>query len=579
MGKRGPQPDDDHAKRMRNSQRVSSRRKDPHLPKLRLAKEVDEIPILDPRESIMLVPGYDPWRDAEGYEFDEEKARRAVEFFHKDLTHVKGAKARTPFYLEPWEQAIIANLFGWVDKDTGFRRYQECLLYVPRKNGKTIMAAGIVLFLTFMDDETGAEVYGAASEYKQASLVFDHARGMVEHNPELLDRCTVYKGQAKAIQLGAETDYSTYRVISADAGSAHGFSAHGAVIDELHTHNTADLFNTLQTSTGTRDQPLIVSLTTADYDRESLCNEKHDYACKVRDGVVVDPRFLPIVYEVPQDADWTSPKVWAEANPNLGVSLKLEYLQRECQRAQVQPTYENTFKRLHLNMKTEQDVRWLSLAQWDACGGEVLEADLQGCECFAGLDLSSTTDVTALSLMFPDDDGGYVGLFRFWIPAANAVERERRDRVPYETWGRQGLMDTTPGNVVDYDRIRVSINELKEQYDIREIAIDRWNSTHLQRQLMDDGFEIVPFGQGYASMSSPTKELERLVIEGAFRHGDHPVLRWMAGNVMVEMDSAGNLKPAKDKSTEKIDGIVATVMALGRAMVAERVEEPQMMVV
>ncbi len=488
-------------------------------------------------------------------------------FFHEDLTHVKGALARQPFILEDWESAIIVNLFGWMHPKTGLRRYREALVMVGRKNGKTPMAAGILLYTLFRDDEPGAEVYGAASEYKQASLVFEHARGMVFQNSELRASCQVYNGQAKSVQLGEETGFSTYRVISSDAYSSHGYNTHAAVVDELHTQANRDLVDALMTSTGAREQPLVVYITTSDFEREgSICNEKHAYACQVRDGIITDRSFLPVIYEASRDDDWTDPKVWAKANPNMGVSVSREYLERECKRAQDLPTYENTFKRLHLNIRTEQDIRWLSMDQWDAGDGAVDPASLEGAMCFAGLDLATTTDVAALVLLFPGDDGTFDVLPYFWAPKDGATKRQKRDRVPYLTWARQGFLELTDGNVVDYDVIRKRVKELSETYNIRELAIDRWNSTQLQTQLMGDGLEVVKFGQGFASMTAPSKELEKLVLGCKLRHGGNPVLRWMASNVSVEQDAAGNLKPSKKKSTEKIDGIVSLVMALGRAL-------------
>ena len=273
-----------------------------------------------------------------------------------------------------------------------------------------------------------------------------------------------------------------------------------------------------------------------------------------------------MLYGAQPEDDWTDPKVWAKANPNLGVSKSVEYMRCECKRAQETPTYENTFKRLDLNIKTQQDVLWLPMDKWDACGGDVDPGDLAGQVCYAGLDLASTTDIAALVLLFPEV--GNAVLPFFWIPAESARIRERRDRVPYETWARQGLIEMTEGNVIDYDVIRRRINELGEQFNIKEIAVDRWNSTQLQTQLTGDGFEVIPFGQGYASMSAPTKELEKLVLAGDLAHGGHPVLRWMASNVSVEMDAAGNIKPSKKKSNEKIDGMVALIEAIGRAIIA-----------
>jgi site-specific DNA recombinase len=356
------------------------------------------------------------------------------------------------------------------------------------------------------------------------------------------------------------------KVISAEAYTKHGVNAHGVIIDELHAQPDRELVDVLTTSTGARRQPLIIYITTADFDRESICNEKYDYACKVRDGVIDDPAFLPVIYEAARDDDWTDPAVWAKANPNLGVSVSLEYLERECIRAKETPTYENTFKRLHLNMKTQQDVRWLSLENWDACNARIDEAALTGRECYGGLDLSTTTDLSAFVLVFQESDGGITLLPKFWVPADNAHKREKRDRVPYETWARQGLIEMTPGNVIDYDRIRMRINELGQRFHIQELAIDPWNATQLSLQLQGDGFEVIQFGQGFKEMTAPTKEFEKLVISRKIRHGGNPVLRWMAGNVSAETDAAGNLKPSKKKSNERIDGIVAAIMALGRAL-------------
>jgi phage terminase large subunit-like protein len=513
------------------------------------------------------IPGYDPWKSSTGYYFDVDAAMAAVRFFHEDLTHVKGRWARNQqqFKLEPWQVAIIGNLFGWKSKKTDLRRYREAFIFVARKNGKTPLAAGVLNYMLFEDGEPGAEIYGAATEYKQATLVFEHARGMVLNNPRLHDVCKIYSGQAKAIQL--VSDYSTYRVIASDDKSSHGFNTHAAVIDELHTQQNRDLTDALMTSTGARDQPLILYITTSDFDREgSICNEKHDYACKVRDGFK-DAAFLPVIFEADPDDDWTKPATWKKANPNLGVSVSREYLKRECKRAQETASFENTFKRLHCNIRTQQDVRWLQMSQWDICDGKVARDALIGRPCYAGLDLASTIDIAAFILLFPED--GNAVLPFFWVPADNAHRRERKDKVWYETWARQGLIELTLGNVLDYDRIRARIVELGEDYEIRQIAVDRWNSTQLQTQLQGDGFEVMPFGQGFASMSAPTKELERLILACELSHGGNPVLRWMASNVSTEEDPAGNLKPSKKKSTEKIDGIVALIMALGGAMLAE----------
>lgn len=306
-----------------------------------------------------------------------------------------------------------------------------------------------------------------------------------------------------------------------------------------------------------------VVTTTAGFDRHSICYEIWDYAVKVRDGIIQDESFLPVIFAADVEDDWKDPATWRKAHPGLGVSVQEDYFAAECAKAQAMPSYENTFRRLLLNQWTESDVRWLSMDAWDQCGDEL--PDLTGRDCYAGLDLSTTTDITALVLAFPIDGTVHMLPF-FWVPQEGIFKRAKRDRVPYDTWAKQNHIEATEGNVIDYDVIRARINALSEIYHIKEIAIDRWNATQLATQLAGDGFSIVAFGQGYASMSGPTKELEKLVLGEQLNHGKNPVLRWMASNVSVEQDAAGNIKASKAKSTERIDGIVASIMALGRVI-------------
>lgn len=559
--------------RARNSTvlRPSKRGKKPAPPTI-VKKSFPAIPIpQDLTATCKKLPGYNPWTDCAGYRFDKGRARKACEFFRDSLTHVKGEKARTPFHLEKWQQAIIGNLFGWVD-DNGLRRYRTAFVFVPRKNGKTPLAAGIILYLLTEDGEDGAEVYGAASEFNQGTLVFQQARGMVLQNPALAARVRVFNGQAKTMTLLPD-ELSYYRVLSSDASSKHGFNVHGAVVDELHTFKPEDeLLETLKTATAARVQPLIVEITTSDFERSgSICNREYDYACKVRDGVLSDRTFLPVIYEASKDADWTSPKTWKLANPNLGVSVNTDYLETACKRAQDSPAFENEFKRLHLNIRTEQDVRWIPMVRWDACAGEpvALEA-FRGRKCWAGLDLASTRDLTALVMVFPEDGGTLTILPIFWIPKETALQRERRDRVPYLQWIREGWIRTTTGDATDYATIRRDINALAKDHGIviKEIAADRlFQGDQLCQELREqDGFNVIAFGQGFLSMAAPTKRFEELILDGSLRHGGNPVLRWHASNVSVEIDAAGNMKPSRKKSTEKIDGIVAAIMAVGRTV-------------
>lgn len=492
--------------------------------------------------------------------FDEEAADRVCQFFEKFLWHTKGRWAGTPFRLELWQRdEIIRPLFGWKRRD-GTRKYREAYIEIPRKNGKSTLSSGIALYLLTADNEPGAEVYSAAGDREQASIVFDQARAMVEESPQLTKRVQIYK---RSMVVAATR--SSYKVLSAEAYTKHGLNAHGVVVDELHVQPNRELVDVLTTSTGSRTQPLVVYITTAGYDRQSICWEKHEYARQVLDGIIDDPTFFAFIAAADEDDDWTDPKIWKKANPGYGVTVSEEYLKKECRKAKQVPAYQNTFRRLHLDQWTQQETRWLDLRAWDDCALPL--PDLMGRECYAGLDLSSSIDIAAFVMVFPpQEDGLYYVKPHLWIPGENIVERSRRDRVPYDAWARDGLIKATEGNVQDYDVILADIEGYGEIYNIKEIAYDRWGAFQLSQKLEGAGFTVVPFGQGFASMSPPSKELVRLLLDKKVAHGGHPVLRWMADNVVARQDPAGNVKPDKAKSREKIDGIVATIMGLDRAI-------------
>lgn len=516
------------------------------------------------RELFTLLPGYDPEDTAGSNRFSSQIADAAVAFVETQLCHIEGEHAGKPLKLERWQQAIVGCVFGWFTPD-GTRRYREIFQYIPRKNGKSTMLGALINLVAFADNEPGAQIYSAAADREQAALVYRQAKGMCLLNPELETKVKIYS-TFKSIEYPGGT---VYKALSSDADTKHGFNSHFVAVDELHAHYSRDLVDVLQTSMGSRRQPILWHITTADFDRQSICNEKYDYASKVRDGVIKDASFLPVIYEAKPDDDWTSPEVWQKANPNLGISISREYFERECKRAQDVPSYTNTFLRLHLNIRTQNDVKWLALDKWDQCGGVIEPDALAGRPCWGGLDLSSKTDLTALVLIFPptEDDPKYRVLPHFFAPEDGARKREHRDRVPYMTWARQGYMTLTDGDVVDYEHVKQSIRDARDKYDVQEIAYDPWNATQIALQLQDEGAAMVQFGQGFRSMTEPTKELEKLVISGGLAHGGNPVLRWMASNTTVEVDAAGNIKPSKKKSTERIDGIVALVMALGRTLV------------
>lgn len=496
------------------------------------------------------------------YFFDKKAADLAVAFFEKLLVHVKGEWAGQAFELQAWQRDdIVRPLFGWKRRSDGARRYRRAYIEIPRKNGKSTLAAGIGLYLLFADNEPGAEVFSAAADRDQASIVFDVARSMVDGSPHLARFAKVYRRS-----ILVEKTASVYRVLSADAYTKHGLNAHGIVFDELHAQANRELWDVLNTSMGARRQPLMVMITTAGFDRESICYEQHEYAQEVLAGRIDDPTFFAYIAAADETDDWTDPVTWAKANPGLGVTVKLDYLEGESRRAQQVPAYQNTFRRLHLNQWTSQESRFIDMAAWDACNAPL--PDLAGRLCYGGLDLASTTDIAALVLVFPPvaEDEPFWWLAYFWIPGENIVERGRRDRVDYDAWVRQGLITATPGNVIDYGVIERDIVALGETYHIAEIAFDRWGAEQMRQTLDGHGFVMVAMGQGFASMSGPTKELVRLVLGGEMSHGGHPVLRWMADGVAAKQDAAGNVKPDKAKSTRRIDGIVAGIMGLDRAI-------------
>jgi phage terminase large subunit-like protein len=517
-----------------------------------------------------MIPGYDAWKTAGDCTFDFEMAQLACDFFPECLVHVKGEWAGRPIVLEEWQQAFIANIFGWKRPD-GFRRYRSALLYVPRKNAKTTIAAGLALEFTFIDGEPGAEVYGGAANKDQASICHSIAKEMVRGSLELAKRAKIFKSA-----ITYEAEGSSYQVVSSKGETKHGFNPHAAIIDELHAQKSRDLVEALTTGSGARRQPFTLYTTTADHARPSICNEVHKYASDVRDGVIEDPTFLPVIYEASREDDWTAEAIWRKANPNLGVSVKLDFIRDACKKAQNRPAEENSFKRLHLNIITEQADRWLPLVEWDACAGDMsveeLEEALAGQLCYGGLDLSTRKDLTAFGLVFPPAGARewWGILVKAWAPRMSALERERKDRVPYVSWAKQGLLKLTEGNVVDYNVVLDDVMEIAKRYQFARsengepcFAYDRVFAEHLERLFSDDGFDVIPFGQGFLSMAWPTQELENLISEGKIRHGGNPLLRWCASNVSIEIDHAGNKKPSKKKSSEKIDPMVGVIMGLG----------------
>jgi len=474
------------------------------------------------------------------------------------LKHTKGPFAGQTFNLRPWQTRILQRLFT-VDRATGLRKYRMCLLMLPRKNGKTELAAALAIDGLLLDGEIGGEIYSAAADRDQAALVFNVAAQMIRYDEELAAACDIIDSQKRIVHRATG---SFYRAISAEAYSKHGFNASRVIYDELHAAPTRELWDVLTSSTGARAQPLVVAISTAGYDRHSILFELYAHAKHVADDPALDPAFLPVIYEAPPDADWTDEAVWHAANPALGDFRSLDEMRTACARAREIPAQENAFRRLYLNQWTEQAARWIAMAAWDACRAPVDRAALRGRRCFVGLDLSSTTDLTAAVAVFPDGDAFDV-LPQFFVPADRIAQRVARDRVPYDQWARDGFLTTTPGPVVDYDFVRALLLAWDEEFDLQVVAYDPWNATDLITRLeKHDGLVCVKMRQGFGTLSAPSKSLENAVLARRLRHDGHPVLRWNLANMSVESDAAGNIKPSKEKSTERIDGGYALIMAI-----------------
>ena len=496
--------------------------------------------------------------------YDKAAADYAVNFI-ECLCHTKGTWAGKPFELIDWQERIIRDLFG-VLKPNGYRQFNTAYIEIPKKQGKSELAAAVALLLCCGDGEERAEVYGCAADRQQASIVFEVAADMIRMCPALAKRVKILASTKRIIYLPTN---SFYQVLSAEAYSKHGFNIHGMIMDEMHIQPNRKLFDVMTKGSGdARMQPLYFLITTAGTDTHSICYEIHQKAMDILEGRKMDATFYPVIYGAKESEDWTDPEVWKKANPSLGITVGIDKVQTACESARQNPAEENAFRQLRLNQWVKQAIRWMPMEKWDACAFSVHPEDLEGRVCYGGLDLSSTTDITAFVLVFPpeDEEDKYYVLPYFWIPEDNIDLRVRRDHVPYDAWHQQGFLETTEGNVVHYGYIEKFIEKLGETYNIREIAFDRWGAVQMVQNLEGMGFTVVPFGQGFKDMNPPTKELMKLTLEKRMAHGGQPVLRWMMDNIFIKSDPAGNIKPDKEKSTEKIDGVVAMIMALDRAI-------------
>lgn len=497
--------------------------------------------------------------------FDPERVDRVLKVFGL-LRHTKGRFAGRPLKPDPWQVAyILAPVFGWVrQNDAGrwVRVIRSLYVDVPRKNGKSTTLGGIAIYLTTADGEQGAEVVAGATTKDQAGFVFQPVKTLAEKSPALRPHVKAY--QAKIVHPATG---SYFQVISSAADAQHGANLHGAVIDELHVHKTADLVDALETGTGSREQPLVTIITTADDGKpNTIYARKRERIEQLSRRVVEDPSTYGVVWAADKDDDPFSVATQRKANPGFGISPTAEYLAKAALEAQQSPADLARYLRLHLGIRTKQTTKFLELAAWDASAAMVIPDRLAGKPCHGGLDLAAVNDFAALCWTFPDDQFGFDASWRFWLPADRLPDVDRRTAGAGSVWVREGVLKLTPGNVIDNDQIVADIIADADRYDVQTLGYDRWGANDVVRRLGDAGVDCVPIGQGFASMSAPTKELLRLVLAGQYRHGGNPVMRWMVDNLAVAMDPSGNVKPDKARSAEKIDGVTAAVVALKECM-------------
>jgi len=496
--------------------------------------------------------------------YDEKKADHAVAFM-QELKHVKTSEwAGKPFMLLPWQEQIVRDLFGVVRPD-GYRQFSHAFCEIPKKSGKSSLAAAIALYLLCADGEIGAEIYSVANDREQALIVFNLAMHMVMDNPVLRKYCKILDSRKRIIFLPTR---SFYAALSSEIKNKYGLNVHGCVFDELLGQGDRQLFDKMVHGSGAaRRQPLNFIITTAGTDKNSICYSEHQKALDILYGRKFDSTFYPVVFAARDDDDWRDPEVWKRVNPSYGITVTEQYYHNYCESAKQDAALEMQFRQFFLCQWLNSSKKWLPMDKYDKGSKPFKPEDLYGRECYGGLDLASSDDIAAFVLVFPPEEinGEYYVLPYFWIPRENLERRVKKDHVPYDKWEREGYLFTTEGNIIYYDFIERQIEELAKTYKLKEVMYDRWGAGQMAQNLSGQDFEMVEFGQGYKSLSPPSKELHRLVLDEKFIHGGHPVLRWMFENVYIETDAASNIKPSKKKSIEKIDGAVATIMALDGA--------------
>lgn len=489
------------------------------------------------------------------------RAERVIAFIEV-LPITAGVHAGKRLKLRPWQREIIEAIYA-TDKK-GKRQVRTAVVTMPRKGGKTQLAAALALcHLIGPEAEQRGQVYSAASDKDQAAIIFRELEAYIYAVPEFAERCNI---KAFHKEITDELTGSTYKAMSSDARKAHGLSPSFMVYDELAQTKNRELYDNLTTGTGARAEPLMVVISTQSSDNNHIMSELVDYGLKIREGSLPrDPSFHLTYFAAPEDADPWSEDTWHACNPALGDFRSLEEMQLFADQAKKIPAKEATFRNLYLNQRVDAEQRFISSVDWDACANEIDPATLVGRPCWAGLDLSSTTDMSACVLYFPEDGGAVLPFF--WLPGDDLMDKEQRDRAPYTVWRRQAMLETTPGRAIDKRAIALRLADIAGRFSLRGVAYDRWGMPELKRILQDEGIELplIEWGQGFKDMSPAVSTLESLVLDRKIAHGGHQILRWHCSNAVVQMDPAGARKIAKDKSTGRVDGLVALAMACGLA--------------
>jgi len=504
--------------------------------------------------------------DDSEFAFDVDEAESSIDFFPAALRHWKGELGGQPVFLEPWQMFIIGCAFGWKrwNERAGewTRRFKTVYVELGKKNGKTLMAAGVALRLAFFDNEPGAEVYSAATKRDQAKLSWNDGRMAVKGSADLSKLLQIR--ESTSIISNVETG-SKFEPLGKDSDSSQGVNTHGAIIDELHVHTDGELYDNLETSMAARKQAMMFVITTAGVRRTSIWWDERSDVVAILEKRQFDDRVFGYISTLdPKDDPWDEAN-WHKANPNLGRSVFIDDLRQSAAKAQRSPSRQTAFFRFRLNMPSSASMKGIDMREWDKPENSEAIRVQPGQGCYAGLDLASVRDLTALVLVFRNpEDGSHDVMPFFWCPEEGIEERSRQDGVPYAAWARDGYLIPTPGDITDYGAVEAKLEELAEKYAIGEIGYDRWNATQLVTNLTGAGAAMAPISQTYTQLHAPWQEVERLVLEGMLRHGGHPILRWMAENVELEMDPWENVRPSKRKSSERIDGMVALTMAVSR---------------